>query len=91
MDYIKEFKDAAEAFKLEGDILDICPYGEGHINLTLLVTTNKKRYLLQRMNTNVFANPDSLMKNICYVTEVLETKGIETLHVVPTKSGNYFL
>lgn len=91
MDYIKEFKDAAEAFMLQGDVIDICPYGEGHINLTLLVTTNKKRYIMQKMNTNVFANPDNLMKNICYVTEALEAKGIETLHVVPTKSRASFL
>ena len=46
---------------------------------------------MQKMNTNVFADPDSLMKNVCYVTEELEAKGIETLHVVPTKSGESFL
>lgn len=91
MDYTKEFKNEAEAFELEGNVIDVCSYGEGHINLTLLVTTNKKRYIMQKMNTNVFTNPDSLMKNICYVTEELEAKGIETLHVVPTKAGASYL
>ncbi|MDE6408492.1 MAG: aminoglycoside phosphotransferase family protein [Anaeroplasmataceae bacterium] len=91
MDYIKEFKEAAEAFQIDGEVVDIQPYGEGHINQTLLVTTSKKRYILQKMNTNVFSDPDSLMKNICYVTEALSSKGIETLHVVPTKSKSSFL
>ena len=71
MDYTKEFKEVAEAFQLEGKIQTICPYGEGHINQTLLVTTTSKRYILQKMNTKVFTDPDHLMKNICYVTEHL--------------------
>ncbi len=43
------------------------------------------------MNTHVFSDPDSLMKNICYVTKHLESKGIETLHVVFTKRNEPFL
>ncbi len=88
---MKEFKSIADHFLLEGDLLDIRPYGEGHINQTLLVATTKKRYILQKMNTNVFTDPDSLMKNICYVTKELRSKGIETLHVISTKEGNSFL
>ena len=90
-DYMKEYKSVAESFCLEGNVLEICPYGEGHINLTLLVTTDKKRYILQKMNTKVFTDPDSLMANICGVTEHLKSRGIETLNVVPTKKGEQFL
>lgn len=91
MDYIQEYKNAAEQFLLTGDIVDIRPYGEGHINKTLLVTTSEKRYILQKMNTKVFSDPDSLMKNICYVTEHLRSRRVETLRVVPTKAGAPFL
>lgn len=91
MDYTKEFKSAAESFTIEGNIHEICPYGEGHINQTLLVVTDKRRYLLQKMNTNVFSDPDHLMKNICFVTNHLRSKGIETLHVIYTKDGQPFL
>lgn len=91
MDYTKEFKTAAESFNIEGRLIKICPYGEGHINLTLLVTTDKKRYILQKMNTTVFNNPDNLMKNICYVTNHLKSKGIETLNVIYTKEDQPFL
>lgn len=90
-DYTKEFKRIAESFAIEGEIKEICPYGEGHINVTYLLTTDRKRYILQKMNTRVFPDSDSLMRNICAVTEHLGKLGIETLHVVPTKTGDTYL
>lgn len=81
----------AEKFALEGKILSLCPYGEGHINRTFLLTTDKKRYILQKMNTLVFKDPCGLMKNICAVTSYLKARGRETLEVVPLKSGESFL
>ena len=91
VDYMNEYKTVAQAFCLEGEVTDIRPYGEGHINLTLLVTTTQKRYIMQKMNTRVFTDPDSLMANICGVTEHLTARGIETLNVIPTKEGKPFL
>lgn len=91
MDYMKEFRDIVEKFAIEGNVQSIEPYGEGHINQTLLVTTDKKRYIMQRMNRNVFPDPDGLMKNIYGVTEYLYEKGIETLHFVPTIDGETYL
>jgi N-acetylhexosamine 1-kinase len=88
---MKEYKAIAEQFALLGEVTDICPYGEGHINLTLLVTTSQKRYIMQKMNTRVFTDPDSLMANICGVTEHLKARDIETLNVIPTKDGKSFL
>ena len=90
-DYMNEYKSVAESFCLEGNVLEICPYGEGHINLTLLVTTDEKRYIMQKMNTRVFNDPDSLMANICGVTQHLTARGIETLNVIPTKAGESYL
>lgn len=91
MEYLNEYKSIAEEFCLQGEVTDVRPYGEGHINLTLLVTTTEKRYIMQKMNTRVFSDPDSLMANIVGVTQHLKTRGIETLSVVPTKSGKSFL
>ena len=68
MDYMKEFKSVCDNFALKGKVLSVEPYGEGHINLTLLVTTDERRYILQKMNTNVFPDTDGLMANICGVT-----------------------
>ncbi len=89
--YLKDYLSVAQQFELLGEVQSIEPYGEGHINLTLLVTTDKKRYIMQKMNTRVFPDPDGLMQNICGVTEHLKTRGIETLNVVPTKTGASYL
>ena len=91
MDYTKEYKKIAEQFCLQGEVQEIVPYGEGHINVTYLVTTTEKRYILQKMNTRVFPDPVNLMKNICGVTEHLRARNIETLTVVPTKTGESFI
>ncbi len=91
MDYTKEYKTVAEQFSLVGEVKTIEPYGEGHINVTYLVTTTEKRYIMQKMNTKVFPDPVNLMRNICGVTEHLRNRGIETLTVVPTKTGEQFI
>lgn len=87
----EEYMSVARLFALEGTPQDVRPYGEGHINKTMLVTTDRKRYILQKMNTNVFPDSDGLMANIVYVTEMLRSKGVETLEVVPTNDGKSYL
>lgn len=72
------------------------PYGNGHINDTYLVTM--PRYILQRINTSIFTNPNELMDNIENVTAFLRKKiaaagadaDRETLTVVPTKEGGKY-
>ena len=72
---------------------EIAPYGNGHINDTYVAST--QRYILQRINTSVFQDPDGLMENIVNVTEFLKKKIAdakgdperETLTVIPTKDG----
>lgn len=90
MDYMKEFKAIAEKFSIRGEITDICRFGEGHINTTLLVTTTEEKYVMQGMNTNVFPNVEGLMSNVVYVTDYLYERGIETLHIVRTKDGKAY-
>ena len=90
-DFTKEYKPVAERFALLGEVTDICLYVEGHINVTMLVTTDKKRYIMQKINTRVFPDIDALMRNICYVTEFLSSQGVETLNVIKTKEGATYL
>ena len=87
---MERYQSVCEKFALSGTVLSIKPYGEGHINLTLLVNTDEKRYILQKMNTNVFPDTEGLMANICAVTEYLNQKGVETLCVVPTREGKSY-
>lgn len=73
--------------------LNTVPYGNGHINDTYLATM--PRYILQRINTSIFTDPDGLMENIENVTAFLRKKIAAvggdaergTLTVVPTKEG----
>ena len=87
-------------FNVEGEFISGERYGSGHINDTRLVVTEKKRYIFQRINKNVFKDPVSLMDNFAkvtdYLAEMIEKEGgdplRETLNVIKTKDGmNYYL
>jgi len=70
-------------------------YGNGHINDTyLVVDSTARQYILQRINDNVFRNPQAVMENIAAVTNHLRTKISDirqVLSLVPTKSGKPWL
>lgn len=93
-------KQVVPAFETEGVVEKIEPHGNGHINETYRVTCRTeengiKQYVLQRINTDVFKNPDELMDNISRVTSFLKEKVEknggdplrETLSMIPTKGG----
>lgn len=93
-----------EQFKVEGNVIKVEPYGNGHINTTYYVECNAngviKRYIMQKINTNVFPNVDGLMDNIQGVTEFLRKNIIErggnpdreTLNLILSKDGkSYFM
>ena len=78
--------------------LDVTSYGNGHINDTFLCDCDPK-YILQRINKEVFKNPPQVMENIAAVTEHLVKKitqaggdpNKETLQIVKTVDGeNYY-
>ena len=84
--------EALNAFSHIGKTNDILPYGNGHINDTFLICTDKKRYILQRINDNVFRKPYEVMENIDKVTSHIRNKATKdperaTLSVVKTNSG----
>lgn len=95
----QEIITAFEAFGRGGSILNVSQITAGLINATYLVETDKKeKYILQKINTFVFKNPDELMANIVGVTKHLSEKikeyggdyKRETLNFLPCKSGEYY-
>ncbi len=68
------FKEICENFKIEGTYLSAERYGEGHINDTFLVETDKAKYILQKVNSNVFKKPEEVMENISKVTDFMAKK-----------------
>lgn len=76
---------AAAGFAVAGSIVSVESHPTGHINDAWLVTTDRKRYLLQRLNPSVFPDPDAVMGNIVVVTQHLQQKGEPTLTLVPAR------
>lgn len=81
----------ASSFRIEGEARSVEPYGDGHINATYLVGAGRRRYVLQRMNTDVFPDTANLMRNIELVTAFLREHGQETLELIPTRRGDAYL
>ena len=90
-------------FQFQGDFLDAQPYGFGRINDTYSVCFRQewggiKKYILQRVNHQVFKRPEAVMANIDRVTCHLRTKIQEeggdpergTINLIPTIDGHLF-
>ncbi len=68
-----DFPKLVDHFRFEGKFVDAMPYGFGHINDTYaarfrLGNGDMRRYIIQRINHNVFKRPDFVMHNIERVT-----------------------
>lgn len=64
----------AEFFGLSGDLEQIQPVTNGHINRTYLATSDGHEYIFQRINGYVFTQPKDIMDNIEKVTAHIRKK-----------------
>ncbi len=93
----------AHKFILEDKITEVKPFGSGNINDTFLVTLDSAReryFILQKINTQVFRQPQLVMENISTVTQHISnrlkdtplSRRWEVLRVLPTKENrDYYL
>ena len=99
----ERLRAVAEAFAIAGRWTSSAPYGNGHINETLVAVFEDAgratRYIQQRINRRVFAGPEKLMDNIARVTAHqharLAREGApdaerRALALVPTRAGAWF-
>lgn len=97
------FKKITGNFTLHGSFISATPYGTGHINDTYAVNYDqggtKVRYILQRINHNIFKDVEGLMDNIHRVTEHQNRKleadneldaSRRALKLIPVKDGHPF-
>ncbi len=98
-------EDALFAFKIGAVAKFVKPFGSGHINDTYAVYVDKNgeevpRYVIQRINTDVFKKPHDVMENIFGVTQylrrlILRSGGDadrELLNYLKTSDGeNYYV
>ncbi len=94
--------DIISKFNFKGTLKDYCLFGAGHINTTYLATfeddSKEWKYIIQKVNSNVFKNIDKLMDNIFSVTSYLRSEikknggdeNRETLHFIKTKNGEKY-
>jgi len=62
-------------FRTDGEVISCVPYGNGHINETYLVTTNREQlYILQKLNGYVFRDLPGVMRNVIAVTDHIRRK-----------------
>ncbi len=96
-----KIEEAIAAFIAENNrLIEKRLYGNGHINDTFLLRcetpeNGEKKYILQRMNHDIFRNPPQLMENVVHVTAYLRKMILsqggdperETLSVCKTLDG----
>lgn len=90
-------EEAIDQFAFEGTLKSQDFYGNGHINDTVLLVYENEgketKYILQKINKNVFKKPRELMENVDAVTRFIGEKIAadggdpmrETLNIIRTK------
>lgn len=88
-------KHIYQQFKVDGQPICCAPFGNGHINRTFLVVTNRARlYILQDMNSAIFKDIAGVMENVAAVCAHLRRKDGDPRHsmtLVPTLNGRTYL
>ena len=76
----------ADQFKPQGRVIDIREFGNGNINSTFLITLDskgEKHFILQRINTQVFRQPQLVVHNMRIATEHV----LQRLQCAPLSAG----
>ncbi len=93
----EKIKKIADKFQFDGTLSNITENNQGNINKSYILTyvnNGEKKYLLQKINSNVFTEPYLVMKNIELVTNHIK-KNLKknndsihkTLNIIKTKTG----
>jgi thiamine kinase-like enzyme len=103
-DVLSAISNIGNQFAIQGDFVDGHEIQSGHINTTYMATYespdgSRNRYILQRINQNVFKQPLAVMRNVECVTrhinwKVLRVKkdlGGQTLNLYPGRGGRFWV
>jgi len=83
---VENLNAAADRLKPHGQVIDIQEYGSGNVNDTFLVTLEpegEKHFILQRINTRVFCQPELITGNMRTLTEHVRAR----LQRAPVSAG----
>lgn len=94
IDLAGRLKQLAPELAIEGELVSAEPYGNGHINDTLLgiwsTPQGQRRCVHQRLNHVVFPDLDAVMSNVALVCDHLAAAGVpesDRLSLVRTRDG----
>ncbi len=96
--------EIGDMFAIEGEFVDGKEIQSGHINTTYCATYRKSdgtedRYILQKINSNVFKDPRAVMRNVEKVTRHINWKVLrrrtdsagQTLNLYPARGGRNYI
>jgi Ser/Thr protein kinase RdoA (MazF antagonist) len=81
-----DFDEILKRYPIKIVNLTVEPFGDGLINDTFLVTTNNKKYILQKVNTEVFQNPKAIASNLQAAAEYINEKNSEYTFLNPLQT-----
>lgn len=95
----------ARRFNVDGRLVTVTPTGKGNVNDTFLAifrtTFSEQRFILQKLNLQVFTSPQAVMQNMKVITEhvhrkleqetALSDRIWQLPRIIPTKDGEDFL
>lgn len=80
-----------EQFKVSFHNVNISPINQGYINDTFLISIDgKAKYILQRINTNVFKNPEILHQNFNKALSSLKGLDYQEILLIRTNDNSLF-
>lgn len=87
----------SQQFGLDQEIATMKPIGSGHINTTMLLTDEQHSVVVQKLNTDVFPNPEHLVANARAIEQHLTQKAesnaydLKIIKHLPTTSGSFLV
>ena len=93
--HLNHIEEIANEFAIPGDFISGVEIDSGHINSTYLVEFgsedgSKNRYVLQRINEEVFPDPKAVMRNVEVVTRHINWKVLRVKRDLSGQTLNLF-
>lgn len=89
---VNKLQPIFQQFQVNGQIVNSMPIEIGHINETYKITLReeekKEAFILQKINTEVFQSPQSVMENIIKVGQFLQQKNYPKKVLLPIQTIN---
>ena len=82
-------EEITDAFSVEGSPSGWRAIAGGHIHRNVAVDLGERTFVLQRINTSVFADVATLMANVVRVVDHLRARGMTAPELVATRDGGW--